>query len=448
MLKAEPAGGLPRICTPTGGSTMPRVRKDINALTDTELDDYIHALGILRERSDANEDDPSGYAFQAALHNGSAGPCEHGSDLFLPWHRAHLHYFEKLLQEADPPRTQNVTVPYWDWMSEQTPEKFPLAFKKPGLKAPRSSAPATLPPNTRQIVTMETDQKEFAGYPDGDLLGDAGRLESGPHDTMHGFYIGGLMANPSTAAEDPLYFSFHCFIDLMWAEWQHRNGSPPLTSPDHVLRGFTSQPRNKVSDFTDTVGLDYEYEYNDQLKEAFAVPVPPPPPFPPSLLATQPLTPLDANTDLVTELRDKEVARLGFSVPETRGQRLLVRLDELKVPNTGTYMLRGFLHPSDVPFQPDDSEFSRRFGAGYVTLWRAHPHGHHDHDGPAVAHHPVSRTARFDVTSTLDSLGADGADLAFTLQFIPAPSPTGIPPHPVPPLDEVELKDVRMEVYS
>lgn len=428
---------------------MPKVRKDINSLTDAELDDYIHALDILRQRSEANEEDPTGYAFQADLHNGSAGPCEHGSDLFLPWHRAHLHYFEELLRAADPPRTQHVTIPYWDWISEQAPEKFPLAFKKPGLKSPRNSTATPLPPNTLEIVTTETNQKEFAGYPDGDPFGDTGRLESGPHDTMHSFYIGGKMANPSAAAEDAIYFSFHCFIDLMWAEWQHRNGTPPLTSPDHVLRGFTTQPKNKVSDFTKIADLDYEYEYTEQLKAAFTAPVPPPAPI--NLLATEPLMPL-GDADLVTELQDKELVRLGVTVPETRGERLLVRLDELKVPNTGSYMLRGFVHPSEVPFQPDDSEFTRRFGVGYVTLWRAHPHMHsghgHHHDGPPVAHHPVSRTARFDVTRAVDSHGAAGADLVFSLQFIPAPSATGLPPHPVPPLDEVELKGVRMEVYS
>lgn len=445
--------------SPNGGK-MPKVRKDINALTDAELDDYIHALNILRQRSEVNEDDPTGYAFQAALHNGFVGPdgvfikCEHNNDRFLPWHRAHLHYFEKLLQAADPPQTQNVTIPYWDWISEQTPEKFPLAFKKPVLKSPRSSAAASLPPDTLEIVTTETDQKRFAGYPVGDPSGDDGRLEGGPHNTMHSFYIGGAMANPNRAAEDPIYFSFHAFIDLMWAEWQHRNGTPPLTSPDQVLRGFSSQPRNKISDFINTADLDYEYEYTDQLKAAFAVPVPPLPPVPLRLLATQPLSPLDANADIVTELRDKEIVHLGFKVPETKGKQLLVRLDELKVPNTGSYLLRAFLHPYDVPFQPDDGEFARRFGAGYVALWRAHQHmqhghdGHHGHDGPPVDHHPATRTARFDVTPALESLGADGAHLVFTLQFIPAPSATGLPPHPEPPLDEVDLKDVRMEVYS
>ncbi|GGT71564.1 tyrosinase family protein [Streptomyces lateritius] len=432
---------------------MPTVRKDINALTDAELDDYIHALDILRQRSEVNEDDPTGYAFQAALHNGFVGPdgvairCEHNSDRFLPWHRAHLYYFEKLLQEADPPRTQNVTIPYWDWISEQTPEKFPLAFKKPGLKAPRSSAAALLPPDTLEIVTTETDQKEFAGYPVGDLSGDDGRLEGGPHNRMHGFYIGGAMANPSSAAEDPIYFSFHTFIDLMWAEWQRRNGMPALTSPDEVLLGFASQPKNKISAFTDIADLDYEYEYTEQLKAAFGAPPSPVPPAPLKLLATELLSPLDANVDIVTELRDKEVVQLGFKVPETKGRQLRVRLDELKVPNTGSYMLRAFLHPSDVPFQPDDGEFARRFGAGYVALWRSHQHLHGGHNGHDDHHH-VSRKARFDVTPVLESLGADDSDLVFTLQFIPAPSATGLPPHPLPPIDEVDFADVRMEVYS
>ncbi|MFD9412584.1 tyrosinase family protein [Streptomyces sp. NPDC059989] len=436
---------------------MPKVRKDINALTDAELDDYIHALDILRQRSEVNEADPAGYVFQAALHNGFVGPdgvvirCEHNNDRFLPWHRAHLHYFEKLLQATDPPRTQNVTIPYWDWISDQTPEKFPLAFKKPGLKAARSSAAASLPPDTLEIVTTETNQKEFAGYPDGDLSGDDGRLEGGPHNRMHGFYIGGAMANPSAAAEDPIYFSFHAFIDLMWAEWQRRNGTPPLTSPDEVLQGFASQPKNKISEFTNPADLDYEYEYTTQLNAAFGVPPAPVPPAPLNLLATELLSPLDGNADIVGELRDKEVVQLALKVPETAGKRLRVRLDELKVPTTGSYMLRAFLHPSEVPFQPDDGEFARRFGAGYVALWRAHRHmhdGHGDlHDGHGD-HHDVSRTARFDVGRVLESLGADGADLVFSLQFIPAPSETGLPPHPLPPIDEVDFKDVRMEVYS
>ncbi|WP_331765736.1 hypothetical protein [Embleya sp. NBC_00896] len=59
-------------------------RRDINSLSPNELSDYIHAIDILRARSAAGPDDVTGYDFQAALHNdGSVGPCERGSDLFL-----------------------------------------------------------------------------------------------------------------------------------------------------------------------------------------------------------------------------------------------------------------------------------------------------------------------------------------------------------------------------
>src|SRR5687767_13339614 len=119
---------------------MAKERRDINALSDTELADYIHAINILRQRSEQNPDDETGYTFQAGLHNVSfIGPCEHGNDLFLPWHRAHLHYFEKLLQEADPARTANVTIPYWDWLhKEDGVRKYPAAFYMPGLAATRN----------------------------------------------------------------------------------------------------------------------------------------------------------------------------------------------------------------------------------------------------------------------------------------------------------------------
>ncbi|MGW1886947.1 hypothetical protein [Streptomyces sp. NPDC001970] len=68
---------------------MAEQRSDINSLTDAELDDYIHSINVLRQQSSVNPGDPTGYDVQAELHNGAAGPCEHGSDLFLLWHRAH-----------------------------------------------------------------------------------------------------------------------------------------------------------------------------------------------------------------------------------------------------------------------------------------------------------------------------------------------------------------------
>ncbi|MDH6626695.1 hypothetical protein M2271_004512 [Streptomyces sp. LBL] len=438
---------------------MAKVRKDINSLTEAELGDYIHALNILRERSVVNSEDPTGYDFQADLHNGQAGPCEHRSDAFLPWHRAHLYYFEKLLQETDPPRTANVTIPYWDWISEQEPGKFPAAFKKPGLISPgRNETDTSLPSDTLEIVMTETDPGWFGGFPEQHPGADGGRLEQGPHGYMHFTYIGGKMHNPSTAAEDPIYFSFHCFIDLMWAEWQRRNGRPPLTTPDHVLRGFATQPRNKSAEFSDTLDLGYEYEYTERLKAAFDVP--PPSPVPNSLLVAQPLKAL-ADADIVEELRDKEIVQLPLTATPEEGRRLVIRLKDLKVPVTGSYTLYGFVHPADVAFRPDDEDFSRRFGVGYAAMWQSHhihtdthsaheatPHPHDPDPHAPDPHHPTVCNVRyFDVTAALESTPTPTEDHLLTLQFVPAPSPTGGPPQQVGPIDEVDLKDVVMEVY-
>ncbi|MFF2043542.1 tyrosinase family protein [Kitasatospora sp. NPDC058170] len=443
---------------------MAKSRRDINSLAPAELDDYVHALGILRARSAADPADPSGYDHQAALHNDQlVGPCEHGSDLFLPWHRAHLWYFERLLQESDPPRTANVTVPYWDWLHPQPGGKFPPAFATPGLFADgRSEAPVGLPPDTLRIVTAETDQGAFGGYPKAHPGGDYGRLELGPHNFMHSDFIGGLMADPETAALDPIYFSFHSFLDLLWAEWQRRNGSPAPTSPTRDLRGFLSQPRHKVADFADTPALDYAYEYTAQLAAAFGTATPPA--VARTLLATRPLG-LDSSTDLTTELRETSRARFGLPAPPARGRRVVVRLDELRIPVTGSYVVRGFVHPADVAFRGEDPEFAERYGVGYAALWKAH-HGavEHDHGGgpaghgdghpghPGDAHphphHPTACTARFDVTAVLAASPSAPETHVLTLQYLPSPTSTGLPQHPPGLVGEVALKDVMMEVYS
>lgn len=435
-------------------------RQDINALSSTQLNDYVHALGILRARSAANPDDPAGYAFQAALHNDLlVGGCEHGNDMFLPWHRAHLHYFEKLLQEADPPRTTNVTIPYWDWIHPQASGLFPPPFDGPELFSPdRNTDPATaLPPDTLKIVTTVTDPNRFGGYPEDHPTGDYGDLEIGPHNYMHTDFIGGLMGHPSEAALDPLYFSFHCFIDLLWAEWQNRNGFPAATSPDNELRGFLDEPLHRVSEFQKTEDLGYTYAYSDQLKAAFAVPLPPLPPAG-TLVRTQSLAAV-SGAGLTTELRRHGHVQFRLErAPESDG-RIVVRLEQLKVPVAGSYLLRGFVHPRDVEFRRDDEDFAKKFGVGYLSMWRSHEDSHHGGHGGHGGHHgpgghgtrplhPTSATVRFDVTSVLASAPDAAADHVLTLQYIPSRF-NPAPPQPTTDLvTEVKLRDVLMEVYG
>ena len=433
---------------------MAKKRKDMNTLDESALEDYIHALNILRERSAATPDDEAGYDFQAGLHNDVfIGPCEHGNDHFFAWHRAHLHYLEKLLQEADPPRTANVTIPYWDWLHPETTGKFPGAFARPGLFMDgRNEKPADLPPDTLQIVTEEMNWSAFGGYPKGDPNGDYGRLEFGPHNTMHGFFIGGRMGNPATAAEDAIYWSFHAFIDLLWAEWQRRNGMPAPTTPGGDLRGFLSKPKHKIGDFQNTTDLDFEYEYTDKLQEAFGVSQPPRDGR--ELLTTEPLRPLFTE-GLPAELRSTARAQFALPAPPAATKTAVVRLRNLKVPATGSYMLRAYVHPKNVAFDKTDPEFRRRYGVGYVSLWKSHANAH-QHGGPEghgghapQPHHPTACTVRFDVSKQL--AGARqvlAGDLVLTLHYIPAPGPTGEPQSDEELVKEVQIQDVLLEAYA
>lgn len=424
---------------------MAGTRRNIDTLSDAELSDYIHALDVLRQRSTENPDDATGYDFQAALHNDSfVGPCEHGNDRFFPWHRAHLHYFELLLQAADPPRTANVTIPYWDWIHSQEGRKFPAAFDLPGLFSEgRNDTVDALPPDTLEIVTGEPSWPQFGGYPNNSPDGDYGRLERGPHNYMHGTFIDGRMGDPDTAAEDPIYFSFHAFIDLLWFEWQRRNGMPPVTSPEDELRGFADQPKHRLGDFADPAALELDYEYTDRLKDAFGMEPPAPARELRRILTAEPLT--ARFREPVADILRSD-AGLEFEIPPVEAAPTTVVRLQLNIPTTGSYTVFGYLHPSEVPYARDDPAFTDSWRVGYAALWRGHAMSDGgDHAGHA--HHPTSMTVRFDVTDVL-AVSDDPTDLVLTLDWVPAPN-QGRAMEVAPRLaEEIDIEALELERFE
>jgi hypothetical protein len=227
---------------------------------------------------------------------------------------------------------------------------------------------------------------------------------------------------------------------------------PPPTSPNADLRRFLAKPKHKVQDFQSTTDLDYEYEYTDKLKEAFEVSEPER--GRPELLATESLRPLFADA-LESELQKASGAQFALPSPPAATATTVVRLRNLKVPTTGSYLLRAYVHPKDVPFSKDDPEFQRQYGVGYVALWKSHGtepthggHGEHRHH-PPQPHHPTSCTVLFDVSKSLAGVTPEAAsDLVLTLQYIPAPSPTGEPQFDPDLVKEVQLEDIVLEAYA
>jgi tyrosinase len=89
------------------------------------------------------------------------------------------------------------------------------------------------------------------------------------HNRVH-LWVGGNMA-PMTSPNDPVFFSHHCFVDKVWADWQaaqieenpdatphyapERDG-PPSHNLDDQLKPWT----RKVRDVLSITKLGYQYE--------------------------------------------------------------------------------------------------------------------------------------------------------------------------------------------
>lgn len=249
-------------------------RKNIDDLTNQELAAFEHAIQILKDRSAANPYDEAGYLWQAWVHNcpstwvpvdgkpdGRAqcdfwsanrttppttpgvtyerrfpGMCEHGKDLFLPWHRAQFYYFEQILQATDPdgtvtdsrgitgPSTRDVAVPYWNWTRAPSGDRYPVALENRESPLYHENrihdpiAPGEAPyasPLLIGYMIHNLDWPAFGGYANAQGAG-YGRFEQMSHNPMHSEYFGGDMASPSTAALDPGFFVFHAYIDLLY----------------------------------------------------------------------------------------------------------------------------------------------------------------------------------------------------------------------------------------
>ena len=109
-----------------------RIRKSIDALSATELANFLHATQKVQEKSSSDPTVNYSYAHMAGLHNIPMlfeGACEHWNYRFFAWHRALLFNYEDALRASDPPRTAQVTLPYWDWTLPPSGLRYPVVFE-------------------------------------------------------------------------------------------------------------------------------------------------------------------------------------------------------------------------------------------------------------------------------------------------------------------------------
>jgi hypothetical protein len=370
--------GLPGAARAQGS---PKMRKNIDSLTQPELDAYERAVQVIKDRSNANPADPTGYMYWASLHDDfdpvAHSGCAHYSEKFLPWHRQDLVDFEKVLQQTVPGVTDNVMIPYWDWTKPPSGSHFPKAFERsasPLFDRRLIISPPPWDADDIRTLVKEHDWGIFAGLPDpSDGFGQSpGSLESGPHNTLHG-NISRDMRDPTTAAQDPIFWSFHSFIDLVWTRWQRLNvtdQSPqPFQDGNAIIwfrdRSFQIKTTAKTADFN----YAYDYDYA-------AVDGPPPAP---GLAAAAPqakvYSPPRRTVALVTASEAGRYLTLRPNGPIMVASNDVLRIAGVSTYHEQTYRLNVYLHPENIDVASIDPQARRPLFLRTFTLWKAH------HDG-------------------------------------------------------------------
>jgi tyrosinase len=400
---------------PEAASGQARVRKNIDDLTEQELDNYIHAVNALKKKAEADPNSKDGFLFYASLHDSlRVGPCEHGQDTFLPWHRALLWLFEEALRRSDPPVTSNVTIPYWDWSRPPSGLRFPKIFEtklykgaqnplndmRPlftvsrarGKICPQVCTPGEQPPPGCQCLPWPRSWLEenvldnknwegvgnFAGahFPDrscGTFSRFAyGKLESDPHNTIHDSYVAGNMADPSTAGEDLLFWSFHTYIDLLFAQWQERGNAVDTCLQCEFCGLFkptgATPVRYKVEDVVDIKQMGYSYEYK--------------PPAPSPVLTARmrkrtaqgryfeahPAADFALSGTKASDITRSE----NVTVPGAGFGEVKLRLSGVKVNTDFSYQGNVYLYPAGTTFAPRSRLFRSRHLIDVFTIWKTH----------------------------------------------------------------------------
>jgi tyrosinase len=223
--------------------------------------DQLERLREAFRRAMAIKDD-RGYWGHAGIH-GLPLPdhCRvaHGSNLFLPWHRAYLYRFERALQDRGDP---GVTLPWWDWTSAASQAgggQLPRAF------AVRRAGNRVNPLFSAEVDPVALDQWRRQRPPPPFMYaarterfpGQASQLPTAPQvqeilaiddfgvfssrlEEIHGWvhvWVGGQrghMGRVPFAAFDPIFWAHHTMIDRLWRLWQRRHPQAALPAGLHT----------------------------------------------------------------------------------------------------------------------------------------------------------------------------------------------------------------------
>jgi hypothetical protein len=218
-------------------------RKDYRDLTPTEKDRFVQALYFVKA---------NGVVAQfASDHQAHFDHGAHRSSHFLPWHREFIRRFEAELRAYHPA----VSLPYWNSTADTSTTsalwangflgQFDSAW---GLNRALGSDTLPTPGDVDTALGLGTYDAFWQN------------LEPVVHNPPHN-WVGGQMA-ARTSPNDPAFFLHHCWIDMIWAQWQLRNPGAPFvadragTDLNDPLTGWSTTPAD-VLDHRTINSYDY-----------------------------------------------------------------------------------------------------------------------------------------------------------------------------------------------
>jgi tyrosinase len=346
--------------------------------------------------------DPRNWRKQALIHNDH---CPHGNWFFLPWHRAYLLSFERIIRKLT--GESSFAMPYWDWRCQRrVPPPFwdsgsilNPATSNPSYPFSRLIGPSDLAdvsvvgPSALATMLNETDFELFASGAASALRGGGGfkgPLESGPHDYIHASFVQGTMRT-FTSPLDPIFWLHHNILDYFWFEWNNRgnaNTNDPVWTNFQLNNMFVDGDGNPA-DFQ--VGalilaplLSYRFEppagclrrfdlANEAVLKAFlekgaSIRFKPTREFP---VTSKALRLGIKGGDSAAFSVPREAFR-SVQTPENSPQRLLLRLDGVQAPPDTDFYVRVFVDlPENETPTPDSSHYAGAFA--FFT----HDEGHH-----------------------------------------------------------------------
>jgi hypothetical protein len=405
-------------------------RKDVSTLTATEIEALKKGIQVMKDR---DPDDPTSWLYQANIHGTIDLPmkdgwsqCQHGSFFFLSWHRMYVYYFERILRKAS--GSPDFALPYWNY-SLPSQRALPAIFRIPadakdnplyvqernqgtgnedgindGAELPASATSYASAFARINFFSSPGSGLSFGGQQVAapqHFTGPHGKLESQPHDIVHGLVGGdGWMGDPDFAARDPIFWLHHANIDRLWKRWLDQGGRQnPLTDDVWMTTKFSffDEDGNKQElagkDILDTVN-QLGYRYDDD----------PPPNILAFILRQNPPREVAVNTPgLLYRLEKKQelgAQRATVSVPlskETRAalikaprdsKALILSVDDIRFEkNPGIYYEVYLNLPAKT--EPDSNSI---YHVGNIGFFGAKGHGARGHK------------VAFDVTEAVQAL--------------------------------------------